>query len=127
MLPPEMVSVPNDLSTPLPNSASNLTPNAQARQRLGEIADGESSLLLGQGSACPTSLPSPLCEGVPVPAPGFGFFVQWSMPPLKRGKSLADTKDAKPSDFGHPPEEWQADEPHSNHYDSPSVADSWLA
>ena len=128
MLPPEMVSVPNDLNTPLPSNTSSLTPNAQARQRLGEIADGESSLLLGYGSACPTSLPSPLCE-VPPPGPGFGFFVQWSMPPLKRGKSLADTKDAKASDFGTPPEgHYEGDHhPNGGHYESPSVADSWLA
>ena len=128
MLPPEMVSVPTDLNTPLPSNTSSLTPNAQARQRLGEIADGESSLLLGYGSACPTSLPSPLCE-VPPPGPGFGFFVQWSMPPLKRGKSLADTKDAKASDFGTPPDYDGPDYgPHSGgYYESPSVADSWLA
>ena len=129
MLPPEMVSVPTDLSAPLPTNTSSLTPNAQARQRLGEIADGESSLLLGHGSVCPTSLPSPLCDGVPAPPPGFGFFVQWSMPPLKRGRSLADTRDAEkgvgcsaPSDAidSHP------DDPQQVHYDSPSFLDSVL-
>lgn len=130
MLPPEMVSVPSDLNSPLPSNTSSLTPNAQARQRLGEIADGESSLLLGQGHFCPTSLPSPLCDAShPVPAPGFGFFVQWSMPPLKRGRSLADTKDAAKLQEGE-----QTDYAHdvstdgsSLHHDSPSFLDSVLA
>lgn len=130
MLPPEMVSVPNDLNSPLPSNTSSLTPNAQARQRLGEIADGESSLLLGQGHTCPTSLPSPLADAShPVPAPGFGFFVQWSMPPLKRGRSLADTKDAARLADG------EAGAEHAFHgegegglyHDSPSFLDSVLA
>jgi hypothetical protein len=132
MLPPEMVSVPNDLSSPLPSNTSSLTPNAQARQRLGEIADGESSLLLGQGHSCPTSLPSPLADASshPVPAPGFGFFVQWSMPPLKRGRSLADTKEAAKleggGDYGHG-EYTHIEGADGLHHDSPSFLDSVLA
>ena len=129
MLPPEMVSVPNDLNSPLPSNTSSLTPNAQARARLGEIADGESSLLLGQGHLCPTSLPSPLCDAShPVPAPGFGFFVQWSMPPMKRGKSLADTRDAmklqegEQTDYGP-----ESAEGGGLQHDSPSFLDSVLA
>jgi len=70
-VPPDMVVVPNDLSTPLPAADPKLTPNAQARQRLGEIADHE---------GCP-SVPS-----------ATGFFA-WGMPPLKRGLSLADTRE----------------------------------
>jgi len=72
MVPPDMLAVPNDMSTPLPD-VSKLTPNAQARQRLGEFADHE---------GCAASVPR---DG--------GFFA-WGMPPLKRGLSLADTRDA---------------------------------
>lgn len=73
MVPPGMVAVPNEGSaTPLPET-SKLTPNAQARQRLGEFADHE---------GCVASVPK---DG--------GFFA-WNMPPLKRGLSLSDTRDA---------------------------------
>lgn len=72
MMPPDMLAVPSDTSTPLPD-VSKLTPNAQARQRLGEFADWE---------GCAASVPR---DG--------GFFA-WGMPPLKRGLSLADTRDA---------------------------------
>jgi hypothetical protein len=63
--------VPHDLSTPIPADTSKLTPNAAARQRLGEIADHEG------------------CASMPSAA---GFFA-WGMPPLKRGLSLADTRE----------------------------------
>eukprot|EP00322_Chrysochromulina_rotalis_P003055 CAMPEP_0115853402 /NCGR_PEP_ID=MMETSP0287-20121206/13485_1 /TAXON_ID=412157 /ORGANISM="Chrysochromulina rotalis, Strain UIO044" /LENGTH=287 /DNA_ID=CAMNT_0003307477 /DNA_START=105 /DNA_END=968 /DNA_ORIENTATION=+ len=75
-VPPEMVSVPNDLSTPLPAQESKLTPNAQARQRLGEIADSET-----------------MAASVASQNGGSSFFA-WGMPPLKRGLSLADTREA---------------------------------
>lgn len=64
--------MPNESSTRLPE-ASKLTPNAQARQRLGDFADNEAL-------------------GASVPRDG-GFFA-WGMPPLKRGLSLSDTRDA---------------------------------
>jgi len=75
VVPPETVAVPGtDWITPLPTE-SKLTPNAQARQRvhaLGEIADQ---------------------EGLPALGNTGGFFA-WGMPPLKRGLSLADTREA---------------------------------
>jgi len=74
--PPEMVAVPGaDWGTPHP-AESKLTPNAQARQRvraLGEIADQ---------------------EGLSCVAPGNAGFFAWGMPPLKRGLSLADTRES---------------------------------
>ena len=111
-LPPELVSVPNDLSTPLP-AASTLTPNAQARQRLGEIADDESSRL--------NSLSHYDTGGALQPA---GFFA-WSMPPLKRGLSLSDTREAAAVTMMHPQPE--ATTPHDEYHDSPSFLDSVLA
>jgi hypothetical protein len=63
-----------------------------------------------------------------VPAPGFGFFVQWSMPPMKRGKSLADTRDAmklqegEQTDYGP-----ESAEGGGLQHDSPSFLDSVLA
>jgi len=75
VVPPVPVSVPDgSASAPLPPEAK-LTPNAQARQRvraLGEIADQ---------------------EGLPTLGNAGGFFA-WGMPPLKRGLSLADTREA---------------------------------
>jgi len=99
VLPPEMVAVPADLSSPLPANSSNLTPNAQARQRLGEIADGESSALTGSAnnSLCPDSIAAP-------PPQPTGFFSAWGMPPLKRGISLADAREASVLNGGLPHE-----------------------
>ena len=83
-MPPDVVAVPNDLSTPLPASESVLTPNAQARQRLGEIADcdGAAASIASQGAG--------------------GNFFAWGMPPIKRGLSLADTRDALPPSVSTP-------------------------
>jgi len=118
VLPPEMVSVPGELGTTLP-SASALTPNAQARQRLGEIADDESSRL--------NSLSHYDTSGALQPA---GFFA-WSLPPLKRGLSLNDTREAANAGgaLHHtqigvlPPE---ATTPHDDAHDTPSFLDSLL-
>lgn len=42
VLSQEMIALRGELSSPLPVNVSALTPNAQARARLGEIADSES-------------------------------------------------------------------------------------
>jgi len=75
VVPPEMVAVPGAQGTP-PPAERKLTPNAQARQRvraLGEIADQ---------------------EGLSSVTPGNAGFFAWGMPPLKRGLSLADTRES---------------------------------
>jgi hypothetical protein len=134
-LPPEMVSVPADLASPLPVGVSSLTPNAQARWRLGAIADSESLALLGNGTSSPLGLPSPLCDNAPLPHGG-GFFVQWALPPLKRGTSLNDTRDAVVvssstttafSEETTTTTPTQTDEEVSIHQDSPSFLESVLA
>ncbi len=84
-----MVSVPSDLSTPLQVASSSLTPNAQARKRLGEIADDREAS--GHLAVAPASS---WAESMVAPLQPNGFFVAWSMPPLKRGLSLADTREA---------------------------------
>jgi len=74
VVPPEMVAMPGAEGTRPPES--KLTPNAQARQRvraLGEIADQ---------------------EGISSVTPGNADFFAWGMPPLKRGLSLADTRES---------------------------------
>jgi len=98
VVPPDMVAVPNDsLTTPLPAQESKLTPNAQARQRLGEIADCDG---MAASVASQSGAPS-------------GFFA-WGMPPLKRGLSLADTRDALPPSVSTPlPEGAPADDTES--------------
>ena len=110
VVPPEVVAVPNDLSTPLPAETSKLTPNAAARQRLGEIADFD-------GAAA--SIPNPDRQG----------FFAWGMPPLKRGLSLADTRDVMPPSSGssvnlHEPADDDSQAPPSR---SESFLDSILA
>ena len=84
--------MPGELSTPLPINVSALTPNAQARLRLGEIADNESSCLQG-GTTAPAYPPSPLVDVPPPLQSSNSFFTQWGMPPLKRGLSLQDTRE----------------------------------
>ena len=87
-----MITLPGELNTPLPINVSNLTPNAQARQRLGEIADSESTCLQG-GTMAPPYPSSPLVDAPPLQQSN-SFFTQWGMPPLKRGLSLQDTREA---------------------------------
>ena len=157
----EMITIPGELSSPLPANVSALTPNAQARQRLGEIADSESACL--QVASCPAAHlspappPKPLTSTVLSPgshvrvqgcasAVGFGptspventsvlthsmqapnsFFVQWGMPPLKRGLSLADTREAAAAQAMQA-QAAQAELDGASAQDSPSFLDSILA
>jgi len=142
LMPPEMIALPGELLSPLPSNVSSLTPNAQARQRLGEIADSESACLQG-GTAMQAHLPpSPHApeearwgSGPLQPSHLVGansFFVQWGMPPLKRGLSLADTREAaaqKAMENGGitTPHGYEADDASVTTQDSPSFLDSVLA
>ena len=99
-----MVCVPQDvaqdLSASLAAQDSKLTPNAQARKRLGEIADAD-------GTAA-----SVVSQGGSWGATGANFFA-WGMPPLKRGLSLGDTRDALPPAVSTPVAEWAHEDPES--------------
>lgn len=132
MMPPEMIALPGELSTPLPVNVSALTPNAQARQRLGEIADSESICL--QGGTAPALPSSPSVDSRDVqalqphgsmPHGANSFFMQWGMPPLKRGISLADTREIAATHAMLAAEGYLEQEEHSQ--DSPSFLDSVLA
>lgn len=121
-----MIALPGELSSPLPTNVSALTPNAQARQRLGEIADNESTCLQG-GTTAPTYPPSPLVDAPPPLQSSNSFFTQWGMPPLKRGMSLQDTREAAATYAAltmqtQTPLEHLVDESH----ESPSFLDSFL-
>lgn len=134
-MPPEMIALPGELSSPLPANVSALTPNAQARQRLGEIADSESVCLQG-GTTFASSLPSsPLVDARDVAAHalqtsqgGNSFFAQWGMPPLKRGMSLADTREtaAQHAQQAMLSAQHAEHEDGSHPQDSPSFLDSVL-
>lgn len=116
MMPPEMIALPGELSTPLPANVSALTPNAEKRARLGEIADSESLCLQPPTNALqPHALPSTN-----------SFFVHWGMPPLKRGLSLADTREAA-AQHAMMATAHAADDDASVSHDSPSFLDSVLA
>jgi len=68
------VELPIDANTTALDNSS--IPSAQARQWLGEIADADTLGPSGQ------------------PASQLAGFFAWGMPPIKRGFSLADTRDA---------------------------------
>jgi len=130
MMPPEMIALPGELNTPLPVNVSALTPNAQARARLGEIADSESVCLQGGTAHLPAS---PVVDARDVAAHALqasrganSFFDHWGMPPLKRGMSLADTREtAAQQALQAASQQTEADDaaPH----DSPAFLDSFLA
>jgi hypothetical protein len=111
VVPPDMVcvpqDVPQDLSASLVAQDSKLTPNAQARKRLGEIADadGTAASVVSQGGSWGAVSGS-------WGATGANFFA-WGMPPLKRGLSLADTRDALPPAVSTPVAECAHEDPES--------------
>ena len=125
----EMIALPGELNTPLPANVSALTPNAQARARLGEIADSESICLQGSGGSTGQLYPtSPLVDVPPVLQPANSFFTQWGMPPLKRGLSLADTREAAAQQAMRECAQQEAyQDEGSISLDSPSFLDSVLA
>ena len=103
-------AAPTRTSSAAPASESKLTPNAQARKRLGEIADydGAAASVASQGRS------------------GDSFFA-WGMPPLKRGLSLADTHDALPgavTPLAEPTDETESQPPPSR---TEAFIDSMLA
>jgi len=131
MMPPEMITLPGELSSPLPVNVSALTPNAHARQRLGEIADSESICLQGGTHALLPSSPVVDSRDAPPPQPlgANSFFMQWGMPPLKRGMSLADTREtaAQHALLAAEAAMYAEQDEHGMTQDSPSFLDSVLA
>jgi len=132
IMPPEMIALPGELGAPLPDNVSALTPNAQARARLGEIADSESVCLRGAScTAFSASLPmeSSTTANTLQPQAANSFFVQWGMPPVKRGMSLFDTREsAVVSASQHHQNLLHAElDDTSLSHDSPSFLDSVLA
>jgi len=131
LMPPEMIALPGELNTPLPANVSALTPNAQARARLGEIADSESVCLQGGSTTSASLYPtSPLVDTPPIVAlqPANSFFTQWGMPPLKRGFSLVDTREAAAQHAMLAAQQSEAvDDGYYLTQDSPSFLDSVLA
>jgi len=134
MMPPEMIALPGELNSPLPANVSALTPNAQARARLGEIADSESVCLQG-GTAHVSHLPSSpgIIDARDVAAHALqaargsnSFFDQWGMPPLKRGMSLADTRELAAQQAMLAASSLQVESEEAPSQDSPAI-ESFLA